>query len=68
LSLPPDASEVVTPQDGADAHPRPLMGATFWAMIALLLICVLAGVAVAVLVPRVLAPETPAKGAAETPI
>ena len=62
MSLPP---EVSAPSD-ADDCPRPLMGAMFWAMIALLLLCVAGGVAVAVVVPRVFGPKMPPKAAVDT--
>ena len=35
--LRPDPSEISAPKDPADYRPRPLMGVTFWAMIALML-------------------------------
>ena len=67
MSPPSDASEITAPKDPAEYRPRPLMGATFWAMIALMLLCVLAGVAIAVVVPRVFGPKMPpARSAAET--
>jgi len=55
--LQPDASEITAPKDPAEYRPKPLMGVTFWAMIALMLLCVLAGVAIAVVVPRVFGPR-----------
>ena len=39
-----------------DHEPRPLMGRMFWIMLALSVVCVLAGVGVAALAPRFLAP------------
>ena len=66
MSPPPDASEITAPKDPAEYRPKPLMGATFWAMIALILLCVLAGVAITLVVPRVFGPKTPARSAAET--
>jgi len=50
------------PKDPAEYRPKPLMGAGFWAMIAFGVLCVLAGVGVAVLGPRLLPqkPEAPA--------
>jgi hypothetical protein len=61
-----DPSEITAPRDPADYRPKPLMGVTFWAMIALMLLCVLAGVAIAVVVPRVFGPKPPVGRAAET--
>jgi hypothetical protein len=62
-----DPSEITAPKDPAEYRPKPLMGATFWAMIALMLLCVIAGVAIAVVVPRVFAPKPAAsRSVAET--
>ncbi|MFL5295974.1 MAG: COG4223 family protein [Phenylobacterium sp.] len=47
-----DASDITPPKDPAHYRPRPLLGATFWAMIAFGVLCVLAGVAVANFLPR----------------
>lgn len=47
------------PKDPADYRPKPLMGAGFWALIAFGVLCVLAGVGVAVLGPKLL-PAKPA--------
>src|SRR6185503_1848719 len=52
-----DASDISAPKDPAAYRPKPLLGATFWAMIALCVLCVLAGVAVASFRPRWLAPR-----------
>jgi hypothetical protein len=72
MSLPPPnltekgASEITPPKDPAEYRPKPLMGATFWAMIALMLLCVVAGVAIAVVVPKVFGPKPAAsRGPAE---
>jgi hypothetical protein len=64
--LQPDASEITAPKDPAEYRPKPLLGATFWAMMALMLLCVLAGVAVATVVPKVFAPKPAASRPAET--
>lgn len=48
------------PRDPAEYRRRPLMGVGFWATIAFGILCVLAGVGVAVLAPRYLAPKPPA--------
>jgi hypothetical protein len=66
MSLPPDASEITAPKDPAEYRPRPLMGATFWAMLALMLLCVLAGVAIAEFGPRLLGQSPAARRAVET--
>ncbi len=42
--------------DPDDYQPRPLMGRMFWVMLALSVVCVGAGAAVAILAPRFLAP------------
>jgi len=41
------------PEDSGD-RPKPLMGAGFWTMLAFGLVCILAGIAVAALAPRLL--------------
>ena len=66
MTSPPDAPEFTPPKDPADYRPRPLLGFTFWAMIALMLLCVLAGVAIAEFGPRLFGPRAPpAKSQAE---
>lgn len=65
MSLPPDASDISAPKDPSDYRPRPLLGVTFWAMLALMLLCVLAGVAVANYGPRLFSPKVATKAAAE---
>jgi hypothetical protein len=67
MNPPPDASEITAPKDPAEYRPKPLLGATFWAMIALMLLCVLAGVAVATVIPRMLAPKPPQNPTASRP-
>lgn len=47
--------DITAPRDPAAYRPRPLLGVTFWAMIAFGVICVLAGVALATFGPRLLA-------------
>src|SRR6185503_11946603 len=59
-----EPSDITAPKDPADYRPKPLLGPTFWAMIALCVLCVLAGVAVATVLPRLLAGPTPAPHAA----
>jgi hypothetical protein len=55
-------SEPDLPKDPAEYRPRPLMGVSFWAMIAFGMLCVLAGAGVASLAPRLL-PAHPAPAA-----
>jgi hypothetical protein len=64
MSPPSDASQDTAPQDPAAYRPRPLLGLTFWAMIAFAVLCVLAGVAIANLGPRLFA-KPAAKAPAE---
>lgn len=56
------ATEPDLPRDPAEYRPKPLLGVGFWVIVVFGLICVLAGVAVAVLGPRLMsaAPATPA--------
>ena len=63
-ALQPDASEIGAPKDPAGYRPRALLGATFWAMLALMLLCVMAGVAIAEFGPRVMMRRPPARSAA----
>jgi hypothetical protein len=60
---PTDASDFTAPKDPAAYRPRPLLGVTFWAMIALMLLCVLAGVAIADFGPKWFGPRPTAKPA-----
>jgi len=46
------------PKDPAEYRPRPLMGVSFWAMIAFGILCILAGAGVASLAPRFLPAST----------
>ncbi|HXA39928.1 MAG TPA: mitofilin family membrane protein [Phenylobacterium sp.] len=64
---PTDAPDFSAPKDPADYRPRPLLGVTFWAMIALMLLCVLAGVAIANFGPKWFGPRPLARPAAEAP-
>jgi len=59
-----EPSDITAPKDPAAYRPRPLLGVTFWAMVAFAVVCVLAGVAIAQYGPRLFAPK-PAKHAAE---
>jgi hypothetical protein len=65
MSPPSDASEITAPKDPAAYRPRPLLGVTFWAMLALMLLCVLAGVAIAEFGPRLFNARPFARGAVE---
>lgn len=67
MNPPSDASDITAPKDPAAYRPRPLMGVTFWAMIALMLLCVLAGVAIANFGPRLFGPKPAPRNAVETP-
>lgn len=42
--------------DPDDWQPKPLMGRTFWVMLVLGFVCVLAGIGVAALIPRLFPP------------
>ena len=50
-------SEPDLPRDPAEHRPKPLMGWTFWVMLAFGFLCVLAGAGVAMLLPRLLPPK-----------
>lgn len=55
MTAPSDTPEATAPKDPAAYRPKPLLGVTFWAMVAFAVLCVLAGVAIANLGPRWLA-------------
>jgi hypothetical protein len=65
MSPPGRASESTAPIDAPTYRPRPLLGVTFWAMLALMVLCVLAGIAVAEFGPRLALPRPPARSAAD---
>lgn len=65
MTPPSSDTEISAPKDPAAYRPKPLLGVTFWAMLALMLLCVLAGVAIATFGPRLLAPK-PAAAAKTT--
>ena len=46
------------PDPDSEHKPKPLLGWTFWAMLALGTVCVLAGAAVAFLLPKLLSPPS----------
>jgi hypothetical protein len=56
------------PKDPADYRPRPLLGASFWALIAFGVLCVLAGAGIALLAPRLFPPPTAAPAAPAPPV
>jgi len=62
---PSDASDITAPKDPTAYRPRPLLGVTFWSMMALMLLCVLAGVAIAEFGPRLFGPRPVARGVPE---
>ncbi len=62
-----EPSDITAPKDPADYRPRPMLGVTFWAMIAFGVICVLAGVAIAQFGPRLFSHKPPGH-AAEAPL
>lgn len=43
--------------DPDDYRPKPLMGRTFWVMLVFGFLCVMAGIGVALLLPRLLPPK-----------
>lgn len=55
------SSESDIPRDPADYRPRPLMGFSIWALLAFGFVCVLAGVALAILAPRIWAARPAAR-------
>lgn len=55
------------PPDPVEDRPRPLMGAGFWIMLAFGILCVLAGIGVATLAPRLSPPPAPASAAEPAP-
>ena len=62
-----EPSDITAPKDPADYRPRPLLGVTFWAMIAFAVVCVLAGVAIAQFGPRLFSPKPAAHGVEAAP-
>ena len=53
--------------DAADDRPRRLLGFGFWATVALCILCIVAGLGVAVLAPRLRAPRPAPRAAASQP-
>lgn len=62
---PPPDPEITAPRDPAAYRPKRLLGVTFWAMLALCFLCVLAGVAIALLAPKLLSSRPAAQAVAE---
>jgi hypothetical protein len=62
---PADAPQTAAPKDPAAYRPRPVLGLTIWAMLAFGLLCILAGVAIADLGPRLFAAKSTSKAPAE---
>ena len=66
-------AEPTAPTDPSEDRPRAMLGVGFWATVALCILCVLAGVGVAVLAPRLSAHrpaarvEAPPRAAASQP-
>ena len=65
MSPTPEA-DIAAPKDPAEYRPRALLGVSFWAMMVFGLVCVLAGVGIAVLAPRIWA-QRPAARSLEGP-
>jgi len=65
MSPPPEA-DIAAPRNPADYRPRALLGFQFWAILAFGVVCVAAGVALAILAPRLWA-HRPAATHAEAP-
>lgn len=63
---PAPEAELAAPRDPAEYRPRPVMGVSVWAMLAFGFVCILAGIAVAVFMPRLWA-QRPAARRAEPP-
>jgi hypothetical protein len=65
-----DPTEPGAPRDPADYRPKPLMSLGFWAMMALCVLCVLAGAAIVLLAPKLLParPEARADAAPVEPV
>jgi hypothetical protein len=60
---PSPEADIAAPRDPAEYRPRPLLGFSFWATMAFGVICVLAGVGIAVLGPRLWAQRPAARHA-----
>lgn len=65
MSSSSDSSEITAPKDPAAYRPRALLGPTFWALLALCVLCVLAGVAIADYGPKLFTGKPAARSAAE---
>jgi hypothetical protein len=60
-------AEIAAPKDPAEYRPRPLLGVSFWIIVVFGLVCVLAGVALALFAPRLWA-QRPAARSLEAPV
>ena len=67
MTAPSDMPEASAPADPAGYRPKPLLSATFWAMVAFAVLCVLGGVAIASFGPRWLAVRSAPGAATERP-
>jgi hypothetical protein len=66
MTTPPDRDELAAPNDPAEYRPRPLLGFGFWAILVFGVLCVIAGMLLAVFGPRLLA-HRPAARLSEAP-
>ena len=60
---PTPGADIAAPRDPADYRPRALLGPSFWALLMFGLVCILAGVALAILGPKLRAQRTAARPA-----
>lgn len=68
MTAPPQPADLSAPKDPAEYRPRPRTGPGHWAVIALCVVCVLAGAAVGLVVPRMLANRPAPPPVAEAPL
>ncbi|HVI31617.1 COG4223 family protein [Phenylobacterium sp.] len=68
MTAPPEPADLSAPKDPAEYRRQPASGSARWAVIALGVVCVLAGAAVGVLAPRMLAARPAPPAAAEAPL
>ncbi|WP_334161553.1 COG4223 family protein [Phenylobacterium sp.] len=67
MTAPPEPAGLSAPRDPAEYRPKARRGAGRWAVIALCVVCVLAGAAVGIVVPRLLAARPGLPPVAESP-
>lgn len=67
MTAPPDSAGLSAPKDPAEYRPKPAAGSTRWAVMALCVVCVLAGAAVGLVAPRILAARPEPLAVAEIP-